>query len=70
LTATTTLGGKAGWPPAAQLLFQAGKPEAAEPLAPFADDLARGIEAGRDDIIVEALRGQEDDFGPNDIPIG
>jgi hypothetical protein len=63
LTATTTLGGKAGWTPAARLLLQAGYPEAAEPLAPFTDDLAWGIETARDDVIVEPFRGQEDDLG-------
>jgi hypothetical protein len=64
-----TPGGKAGGSPAARLLLQAGEPEEAEPLAPFTDDPARGIEAARDDVIVEPFRSQEDDFGPDDITI-
>jgi hypothetical protein len=69
LTATTTLGGKAGGAPAARLLLQALEPEEAEPFAPFTDNLARGIEAGCDAIIGESLSGQQHDLGSNDISI-
>jgi hypothetical protein len=55
LTATTTLGGKAGGAPATRLLLQARQPEDAEPFSPFADDLAWGIEASRGDVIGQAL---------------
>ena len=58
LTATTTLGGKAGWSPAPRQLLEAGQPTSPKPLAPLADDLARQIEAGRDDVIRQALGGQ------------
>jgi hypothetical protein len=51
------------------LLLEPREPEEAEPLAPFADDLAGGIQAGRDDVIAEALGGQENDLGADDIAI-
>ena len=47
LTATTTLGGKAGWTPASRLLLQARVSARAESLAPLADDLARRDRGGR-----------------------
>jgi hypothetical protein len=36
-----------------------------EALAPLADDLARRIEAGGNDIVVQALGGQQHDLGPD-----
>ena len=45
LTSTTTLGGKAGWPPASRLLLEARQALLEEALAPLTDDLARRIEA-------------------------
>jgi hypothetical protein len=56
LTVTTTLGGKAGWAPAAWLLFEALESAFEEALSPFADDLARRVEARGDLVIPEALR--------------
>src|SRR3970040_1085829 len=50
-TATTTPGGKPGGPPAAGGLLQPPQAVLAEPLPPFADDLAGGVHARRDGII-------------------
>lgn len=58
LTSTTTLGGKAGRPPASRLLLKAGHAFFEEAVAPFADDLPRRIEARGDEIVAEALGGQ------------
>jgi hypothetical protein len=44
-TWTTTLGGKAGQPPAARLFFKTWYPLQAKPFPPFAHDLPRDIEA-------------------------
>jgi hypothetical protein len=38
-------------------------------LAPLADDLARRIEASRDDLIGEALGREQDDLGADDLSI-
>jgi hypothetical protein len=38
-------------------------------VAPFADDLARGIESCRDEIIAESLGRQQDDFRADDVAI-
>jgi hypothetical protein len=40
-----------------------------EPLAPLADDLSRGIEAGGNDIVAQALGGIQDNLGANDVSI-
>jgi hypothetical protein len=69
LTSTTTLGGKAGCSPASRLFLKAGQSFFEEAVAPFADDLARRIETGGDDIVADALRGKQDDFRPDDISI-
>jgi hypothetical protein len=69
LMSTTTLGGKAGWTPASRLLIQTGQSVSEEAVAPLADDLARRIEPGRDDIIPEAFGCQQHDLGANDVTI-
>jgi len=69
LTSTTTVGGKAGWAPASRLLIEARKTFVKEPVAPLADNLPRGIQARRDDVIGQALGGQEDELGPDDVSI-
>jgi hypothetical protein len=69
LTSTTTLGGKAGWPPAPGLLLQPRQAFGAEPLAPLADDLAGRIQARGNDVIREPPGGQEHDLRANDIAI-
>jgi hypothetical protein len=69
LTSTTTLGGKAGWAPAAGLFLQPREAFGAKPFAPLADDLARGVQAGRDDVIGQPCGGEEHDLRPNHIAI-
>ena len=69
LTATTTPGGKDERPAAPGLLLEPRAAEEAEALPPLADDLAGGIQAGRDGIIPQPLGRQEDDLGPDDVSI-
>jgi hypothetical protein len=51
------------------LLIKTGQPVSEETVAPLADDLARRIEPGRDDIIPEAFGRQQHDLGANDVTI-
>jgi hypothetical protein len=64
-----TLGGKAGDPPTSRLFVKAGYPFFKEAVAPFADDLARRIESGSDDIIAEPFGGEQDDLRADNISI-
>ncbi|HEY8175474.1 MAG TPA: hypothetical protein VIF32_07275 [Gemmatimonadaceae bacterium] len=68
-TSTTTLGGKAGWTPAARLLIEAREAVVKEAMAPLADDLAGRIQPRADLVIAEASCGEEHDLGTNDITI-
>ena len=61
--------GKAGLPPAPRQRLQAESSSKTKPLAPFADDLAWSIQASSNDVVRQALAGQKDDPGPNDITI-
>jgi hypothetical protein len=69
LIATTTLGGEAGRTPAARSFLQTRESLLEEPLAPLADDLARGIEPGSNLLIGEAPCGVEHDSRTNYISI-
>jgi hypothetical protein len=69
LTSTTTLGGKAGCAPASKLLLEAGHAFFKEAVAPFADDLPRHIEARGNDVVAQALSGQQHDLGADDVSI-
>jgi len=69
LTSTTTLGGKAGCAPASRLFVQASQALVEEPLPPFADDLTLQTEARGDDVVAQAVGGQQDDLRPNDVAI-
>jgi hypothetical protein len=69
LTSTTTLGGKAGWVPASRLFLQAGQAFFEEALAPLADDLARRIESRGDEIVAQAVGGEQHDLGADDVAI-
>jgi len=69
LTATTTLGGKAGWGPATWFLFEAGEAKFIEAFAPFAHDLARHIQVRADELVGQTLRGHEYDLGPDHVTI-
>jgi len=68
-TSTMTLGGKAGWTPATRLLIEAREAVLEEAMAPFTDDLARGIQPRTDLVIAEAGGGEEHDLGADDITI-
>jgi hypothetical protein len=68
-TSTMTLGGKAGWAPASRLFIKPREALLKEAVAPLADNLPWGIQARRDDVIGEALGGQEHQFGPDDVSI-
>jgi hypothetical protein len=54
-----TLGGKAGWTPAARLLVEAREAVLEEAMAPFADDLSRGVQA-RANLVVPETGGREE----------
>ena len=69
LTSTTTLGGKAGCAPASRLFLKAGQAFFEEAVAPLADDLARRIESGGDEIVAEPVGGEQDDLGADDVSI-
>jgi len=64
-----TLGGKAGWAPAARLLVEAREAVLKEAMTPLADDLPWRIQARADLVITEAGGSQEHDLGADDITI-
>jgi hypothetical protein len=64
-----TLGGKAGWSPASRLLLEASETVVEEPVAPLADDLPRGVQPCRDDIVGQSLGGQQDQLRADDVSI-
>ncbi len=64
-----TLGGNAGWAPAARLLVEAREAVVEEAMAPLADDLPWRIQARADLVVAEAGRREEDDLGPDDVTI-
>jgi hypothetical protein len=69
LIATTTLGGKAGWSPAARSVVETRQAVATEPLTPLARDLARHAELSRDAVVAKPLTRQKHDLRPHDIAI-
>src|SRR2546425_4275842 len=69
LTATTTLGGKAGRSPAPRQFLEARQPMPPETLSPLADDLARQIETCGDDVIGHALGGEQHQLRTDDVSI-
>jgi len=69
LISTTTLGGKAGWAPASRLLIEAGEALVEETVAPLADNLSRGIQARRDDIVGQPPGRQQDELRSDDVSI-
>jgi hypothetical protein len=68
-TSTTTVGGNAGWPPASWLLVEAREALLEEAVAPLADNLPWGIQTRRDDIVGQALGGQQDQLRTDDVAI-
>jgi hypothetical protein len=69
LTSTTTLGRKAGCPPASRLFLKAGQSICKEPVAPLTDDLARRIKTAGDDLVAEPLGGEQDDLRADNVSI-
>jgi hypothetical protein len=67
LIATTTLGGKAGWTPATRPVVETAEPMGAEPLAPFAGNLAWHAELSCDAVVARSLARQEYDLRPHDV---
>ena len=68
-TSTTTLGGKAGWAPAARFLLESGEAVLKETVTPFADDLSWRVQARADFIVTETGGREEHDLGADDISI-
>jgi len=68
-TSMMTVGGKAGCPPATWLLLEASQALVEEALAPLADNLARAVQAGRDDVVGQPLGGEQDQLGADDVSI-
>jgi hypothetical protein len=68
-TSTTTVGGKAGWTPAARLLVEAREAVAEKAMAPLTDDLPRGIQPCADRIVAEPRGREEDDLGSDNVSI-
>jgi hypothetical protein len=64
-----TLGGKAGWTPAARLLVEAREAVLEEAMAPLADNLSRRVQARPDLVVPETGGCEEYDFGADDITI-
>jgi len=62
-------GGKSGWPPASRLLIEAGEALVEEAVAPLADNLSRGIQARRDDIVGKPSGCQQDEPRADDVAI-
>jgi hypothetical protein len=69
LIATTTLGGKAGWSPAARSVVETRQSVDTEPLTPFAGDLAWHAELSRYAIVAKPFARQEHDLRSYDIAI-
>src|SRR4030095_16248609 len=69
LTATPTLGGQAGRPPASRQFLESGQSVPPEAFPPLADDLARQIETRGDDVIGQALGSEEKHIWTEDVPI-
>jgi hypothetical protein len=68
-TLATMLGGKPGWTPVPRSFLEAREPLLKEPLAPFADDLPRRVQALGNLIVIEALSCIKHDLGANNISI-
>src|ERR1700682_1721891 len=69
LISTTTLEGKAGWAPASRLLIEAREALVEEAGAALADNLSRGIQARRDDIVGKPPGCQQDQLRADDVSI-
>jgi hypothetical protein len=68
-TSTMTLGGKAGWTPAARLLLKAREAVLEEAMPPLADDLAGRVQPGANLVVAETNGREQHNLGANNIPI-
>jgi hypothetical protein len=68
-TSTTTLGGKAGWTPAAGLLVEAREAVLEKAMTPLTDDLSWRVQARADVVVAEAGCREEHDLGSDNITI-
>ncbi len=68
LTATTSSGENSA-PASAIALFESFEAFLEEALAPFADDLATGVQALGDLVVAETLGGEEEEAGSKNIAI-
>jgi hypothetical protein len=68
-TSTMTLGGKAGWTPAARLLVEAREAVLEEAMAPLTDDLSWRVQPSADLVVAQAGCRQKHDLGADDITI-
>lgn len=64
-----TLGGKAGWTPAARLLVEAREAVLEEAMAPLTDDLSWRVQPRADLVVAETGGREEDNLGADDITI-
>jgi hypothetical protein len=69
LTSTMTLGGKAGWTPAARLLVEPREAVLEEAMAPLTDDLSWRIQPGPNLVVAETGGREEHDLGADNITI-
>jgi hypothetical protein len=69
LTSTTTLGGKAGWTPAARLLVEPREALVEEAMAPLTDDLSWRVQSRADLVVAETGGREEHDLGADHITI-
>jgi hypothetical protein len=68
-TSTMTLGGKAGWTPAARLLIEAREAVLEEAMTPLTDDLSWRVQARPDLVVAQAAGCEQHDLGADDITI-
>jgi hypothetical protein len=68
-TSTRTLGGKAGWTPAARLLVEAREAVLEEAMPPLADDLSWRVQPRANLVVAETNGREEHNLGADDIPI-
>lgn len=69
LTWTTSSEGESPWPTRAWQFFEAAESLKKEALAALADHLAMGVEAGGDLVVGDALGGEEDHPGAEDLKV-
>src|SRR4030081_355059 len=66
----STLGGKMRRATAARLFFETGQPVGVKTLTPFADNLARCVQASANGVVRQSLAGQQYYLGPDHVSIG